>query len=197
MRKIKISPGQNLWDTMRDGRFTLCATFLMGQWLNYEVRIWLEFNACAAWNKSQFSALTDLKWKSVKVSFCNLLKTCRYLRHRKSLKCIHFSGFSGIGISNFHGPFARRISAFVCILFLLQSDLWYHERCLRNDAFFSKMLNLNLKASFSSQEWMSCFELQNDEFLKCDYCDSFDLMCCAKNVSLLSHWLEIKYELLL
>ena len=35
--------------------------FLMGQWLNYEVRIWLEFNACAAWNKSQFSALTDLK----------------------------------------------------------------------------------------------------------------------------------------
>ena len=51
MRKIKISfsENQNLWDTMRDGRFTLCATFLMGQWLNYEVRIWLEFNAALAW----------------------------------------------------------------------------------------------------------------------------------------------------
>ena len=63
MRKIKISPGQNLWDTMRDGRFTLCATFLMGQWLNYEVRIWLEFNAALLGIKSQFSALTDLKRK--------------------------------------------------------------------------------------------------------------------------------------
>ena len=32
--------GQKLRDTLRDAEFTLCATFLMGQWLNYEVRMW-------------------------------------------------------------------------------------------------------------------------------------------------------------
>ena len=31
---------QDFWDTLRDAEFTLCATFLMGQWLNYEVRMW-------------------------------------------------------------------------------------------------------------------------------------------------------------
>ena len=56
--------------------------------------------------------------------------------------------FSGIGISNFHGPFARRISAFVCILFLLQSDLWYHERCFKKRRLLFKSVKLESKGQF-------------------------------------------------
>ena len=37
---IYTRANQDFWDTLRDAEFTLCATFLMGQWLNYEVRMW-------------------------------------------------------------------------------------------------------------------------------------------------------------
>ena len=78
----------------------------------------------------------------------------------------------------------RKKNFCICVHFI-SSPKWFvisRKMLKKRRLLFKSIKNLNLKASFSSQEWMSCFELQNDEFLKCDYCDSFDLMCCAKNV---------------
>ena len=66
----------------------------------------------------------------------------------------------------------------LCAFYFSQSDLWYTIG-LKNEKYHASSLNHSFKGQLKSKN--ECLVLSlDDEFVKCDNCDSFDLMCRKK-----------------